>query len=1100
MRTSLALIGILLTISSVTFAAAGEPISVHSGYQSPKFCIPFTAVPPRLDGMIRDDQWLNALSVNALQTTEGLVSSRQTRVWMMWDADNLYIAMRSPLRPGERVLQATREPDRDNVKAVFDDSYEIWLNFGSRSPDGEIVFFQYLGNSAGAKYDVMFEPTVGNSRPGWESGWKPRNHITSDGKYWEMTVAIPRKSVYVNSPFTDGTEIHGLFVRDFKRPWEQNSIGGSGSFSVPETHCTFVLSKSAPAIHLLDIADVATKSFGLNLEAISQTNQAMKWSFESDGGVSKSGTLQLVKGILTPLNLGLNLDQPGKGYFRIKAQSEGGATTYLDWCSRREFGDMSATTQSIHDTDDQAELSLSFNPVKNYVRVQGDFINYGRKAEIKRYLAQVVDSRGKQLALKDLALDSLSYVNGILQLGDCPPGSYVAKLTCYDAEGKQILQKETPFVKMDASKEFPWWNTKAGNIDKVIAPWTPMRHTGPAIDVWGRTMTIGAAGLPSQISTQGLDILASPMSLVADTDQGNITASGESPQTESDTDHRVVTHSDSAIADMKVLTRTTTEFDGMYKVQMTLTPAKPLSVKSLKVVIPIKPEFANYIHACGEGIRYGFSYGYVPKDKTGQLWSSKQVDGQPMLVGSFIPYVWVGNEHGGLCWFADSDEGWTPSDAVPAIELRRDSSNSVNLVLNLVSTETMLDTPRTITFAFEATPVKPIRQGWRMDTWSTADSFKDFCRVEPKGGHLIWNALPFTLDTEACKKMVEERHQMDDNYNFGVSNKYHANAVPYFENNGIDKNFAPAVGYFGDQWRARVSDSQCYDKTLSDFIIYNLGKWCKETGIDGWYVDNVRPVADDNIDAGRGYRLPDGRIQPSYQMFDTREFFLRVRAVFAENGKSGKFVLHMTNHMIMPWIGAADLALDGEDHVTFPEMGKDFIDFWSLERMRLDYPEQSGVGVTFLQEYQGKWDHTDLKRVIRAYTAMTILNDVLPGANPNGDNQEVWRGRDRFGVQDAEVRFVPYWDKNNGIAVDGPNIYASSWRKPHSVLIAVVDTGEAAPVTVHLDLDKLGAKDSTTAMDADTGEPIDIKPDGSVKVQVNRHDYRQLIVQSAAGK
>jgi hypothetical protein len=168
--------------------------------------------------------------------------------------------------------------------------------------------------------------------------------------------------------------------------------------------------------------------------------------------------------------------------------------------------------------------------------------------------------------------------------------------------------------------------------------------------------------------------------------------------------------------------------------------------------------------------------------------------------------------------------------------------------------------------------------------------------------------------------------------------------------------------------------------------------------------------------------------------------------------------------------------------------------------MRLDYPEQSGVGVTFLQEYQGKWDHTDLKRVIRAYTAMTILNDVLPGANPNGDNQEVWRGRDRFGVQDAEVRFVPYWDKNNGIAVDGPNIYASSWRKPHSVLIAVVDTGEAAPVTVHLDLDKLGAKDSTTAMDADTGEPIDIKPDGSVKVQVNRHDYRQLIVQSAAGK
>ena len=619
-------------------------------------------------------------------------------------------------------------------------------------------------------------------------------------------------------------------------------------------------------------------------------------------------------------------------------------------------------------------------------------------------------------------------------------------------------------------------------------------HHDAQIDVWGRSMQIGPAGLMAQVKTQGQDILAGAMSLVANDDQP---ASAAALQAVSDAPNRVIVNANSALGEINVASRVTTEFDGLYKVQMTLTPHQATSVKSLKLIVPLKPEFAQYFHACGEGIRYGFSYGDLPSDKTGQLWSSKEVDGQPMLVGSFIPYVWIGNDKGGLCWFADSDEGWSPDDKVPAIEIRRDASDHVDLVFNLIASPTTIDKPRTITFAFEATPVKPLQSGWRMDTWSTGDSFKDWCRVEPKGGHLIWNALPFTLDAAACKKMVDERHQQTSSYNFGID-KYHPNAVPYFENNGIDKKFAPAMDYFGEQWHARVSDSLCYDKTLSDFIVWNLGEWTKQTGIDGWYVDNVRPVACDNIEAGRGYRLPDGRIQPSYPMFATREFFLRVRAVFAENGKSGKFVLHMTNHMILPWLGACDLALDGEDHVTFPEMGKDFIDFWSPARMRLDYPGQGGVAVTFLQEYQGNWQPAPLKKAIRAYTAMSILNDVLPGANPNGHNQDVWRGRDRFGIEKDDVTFIPYWDKTSGVSCEGDTVLASTWRRPGAVLLAIVNRGDATTASPwsHFDAEKLGlpSVDHCKLIDADTGASLGALEDGAVHVPVERHDYRQVMI------
>jgi hypothetical protein len=1086
-----AVVGAFFALLVVTSAALAD---VHADYSTPTFTVPFAAHPPTIDGTIRDEEWKDALSVNALQTTDGNVGSRPTTFYMLWDADNIYIAMRSPLRPGERVMQAQREIGRDNEKTVFDDAYEIFLDFGTRSPDGEIVFFQYLGNVAGAKYDVMFEPTVGNSRPGWESGWKPRNRITPDGKYWEMDVAIPRKSVYQDEPLAEGKVIRGLLIRDFKRPWEQNNVGGSGSFSAPDSHCKFVLSKSAPAIHLLDVADVANQTLGASLSC-DGGQQPLKWTFTSDGGASQSGDLP-VDG--KPAGPGLDADRPGDGYYRIKVTSSDEKTTWLDWCSRRKFGDMSATTQSVVDAGDQANLNLTFNPVFNYVRVEGDFINYDHRGDIKRFEAAIVDDSGNSLAQQALKLDSLSYVHGLLKLGDAPAGSYSAELVGYDANDKEVFRKTTPFEKKDLAKEYPWWNTTVGNIERVIAPWTAMKRQGNKIGVWGRTMQVGAAGLPAQISSQGMDLLAEPIRLVAETSSGTISAV-DSSATKCDTarDYRVAFSSAGKLGDgITVASQVTSESDGMYKIQLTLTPTQATDVRSLKVIVPVKPEFAEYSNACGEGIRYGFSYGYLDKDKRGVLWDSKQVDGQPMLVGSFIPYVWLGNDKAGLCWFADGDAGWSPSDKTPAIEIRRDAEDHVDLVLNLISEPETLTAPRTITFAFEATPVKPLRDGWRMETWSTADSFQDFCRVEPRGGHLIWNALPFTLDPTASKQMVEQRQHMDMGYEFGfVSPKYHANAVPYFENNGIDKNFAPASDYFSDQWHARVSDSLCFSKSLTDFIVWNLSNWCQQTGIDGWYVDNVRPVACDNIDAGRGYRLPDGRIQPTYQMFDTRIHFLRVRAAFADLGKSGKFVLHMTNHMIMPWIGAADLALDGEDHVTFPEMNKDFIDFWSPTRLRLDYWRQSGTAVTFLQEYQGNWQTPDLDRVMRAYTAMTILNDVLPGANPNGHNPAVWRGRNRFGIDTADVTFHPYWEKNSGIAYSGDGIYAASWRKPGAVLIAVVNTATTKnAVALQIDKGTLGLSGVASAVDADTGEAMAMQADGSIVVPVERHDYRQVMI------
>ena len=178
--------------------------------------------------------------------------------------------------------------------------------------------------------------------------------------------------------------------------------------------------------------------------------------------------------------------------------------------------------------------------------------------------------------------------------------------------------------------------------------------------------------------------------------------------------------------------------------------------------------------------------------------------------------------------------------------------------------------------------------------------------------------------------------------------------------------------------------------------------------------------------------------------------------------------------------------------MTFPEMGKDFMDFWKPDRMRLDYAKPNGVFVTFLQEYQGKWSQEDIHRVMRAYTGTCLLDDVLPGANPNGNNQAVWQGRDRFGIQSDDVTFVPGWDKSIGLSSDDTNVHFAEWKKPGLMLIAVVNRGEATEAVVHVD-EKLGA---SSAIDAESGEPVAMSSDGVIHLQINRHDYRQIILQT----
>jgi len=1052
---------------------------------------PYAWRKPTIDGTVTDAEWQGAVSVNALQTPNKLISPRQTRFWVMWDEDNLYVAMRSPMRPGERVLQALRRTDKD-INVVFDDSYEIWVDLGTKSPDGQPVLFQYLANFAGARYDVMHEPAVGNSRLGWTSGWNVHNRLTPDRKAWEMEAAIPRRSMYKDVQFTDGTVIACLLARDYKRPWEQNSFEGTGSFSVPDTYTRLVLSKNAPAIHLLRVADPQTRTFGLELAAFGRETTKLAWSYESDSGVRKTGTFDVPKEkISTAPGAAVDFESvPEKGQnagsFRIRVTSADGKTTYLDWAATRQFGDLSALALGQPDSDDRIGVNMMLNPVDDYVRVVGDFIDYDNRDQVERCSVVVRNAAGKTMAQADYKIDGLSYARGILQMPGLPEGRYTAKLIAMGKNGATLREASSEFEKSDPAVKYKWWNTKVGNIEKVIPPWTPVKVSQNSIGVWGRTMTVGAGGLPSQVVSQGRKLLTGPTVLRAELSNGKTAeAEGNATRIISAADYRAVADSRSTLANLDVDSRVIAEFDGMYKVELTLTPKGRVDVKSLKVVMPLDASVADYVYGKGDGIRYGFDMRFLPKDKEGVIWDCRRVDSQPMLVGSFIPYVWVGNPFVGFCCFADTVKGWVPNNKTAAIERVR-NAKSVDLVFNLISEQYTIDAPRTIVFAFQASPAKALSGSWRTNRWWCGNTFPwggGSWAYPDNSGDCIWQSRPNTVNAELCRRKADEVHRSG-----GL-------VVPYFEYNTMADQ--GEQWYFDEAWKSS-SGPLWYGKSLTDYIVWNLDGWIKSCDIDGWYLDNVRPVYCDNIDAGRGYRLPDGRVQPEFNMFIMRDFFLRLRAIWYENGKEPVIVNHMTNNMILPWNAAVDVAYDGEHHVIYPEMGKDFMDFWSLERLRTIVPGTWGVNVNFMHEYQGQWTSEAKHRAMRAYDGAVLMHDALPTGNssPDADQRAVLAARESFGIGDADVSFIGYWQKGSGLACPTKDMYLAGWLKPGKLLVAVVNWGERADADVHLDLRTLGLPAACKAWDAE--QPTDhiaVTDDGKLTVPVERHNFRLIVVE-----
>jgi hypothetical protein len=314
-------------------------------------------------------------------------------------------------------------------------------------------------------------------------------------------------------------------------------------------------------------------------------------------------------------------------------------------------------------------------------------------------------------------------------------------------------------------KRFPWENNQLGRDRIILPPFTPLtvEQTPPAVACVLRRHVLDGTGLWKQVSSEGRELLASPMRLEVDSGGKTYIADG-GPVTFGETAADRVRGTTSWNAG-PVRGRTDFEFDydGMAKVSLQL-PSSGAAVDAMRLVIPMKTAETWLMHPVTDLLRFHYA-GRIPNgkgrlwdyggtlrevrytdsgepDADGRVWDSRQV-GRWQLPGPFVPYIWIGGPERGLCWFAENDRDWSLAPERPALEIRR-QGETTSLVVHLVTRPLVLSRRRTMVFGLMATPAKPMpdrpvsfRRWWFGPPGETS---KDVVGVGCMGACYYWGA------------------------------------------------------------------------------------------------------------------------------------------------------------------------------------------------------------------------------------------------------------------------------------------------------------------------------------------------------------------------
>jgi len=678
---------------------------------------------------------------------------------------------------------------------------------------------------------------------------------------------------------------------------------------------------------------------------------------------------------------------------------------------------------------------------------------------------------------------------------DLPPGPYLLVV--------QVLDQQRPLTSVAEPVNViatpSWVHSDAGRSDRVLPPYRPLQTTsgdeGVVVESVNHRYRFAKHPIVSAIRAGGHDILAAPPTLTVRADGEDQPASPAPPTVEQAGQARVAIEQRMTAPGVRLRARSTIEYDGFIKVELTAEAQRDTTLERLVLTVPLKAEHARYVNTW-------------PTTHSGAFDEDLRFEFRPILNV-------LGND-GGLSWIAESDRHWRPASSPNAIELLREDK-VVHLRFNLVAEPIALREGEAVRYVFglQGLPVKPREAP---DAWDYR-----VVRIDPYGREFKWpqrmidqrNAIehyvhggargalvlrPWTVFAYPTPIGEEQRFRelMQACHREGLQ------AIPYFGGFLISER-APEFAAFKNDFRKMppqpfriihnrvpgLDGQMCYHAcpkgAWQPFLCDGAVRLIEDHDADGVYLDSAtmpHPCA--NLAHGCGYERADGAVAPTYPVFATRTLIKRLYTIVKTRKPDGHVDVHPYDGLMPPALSFATVTWSGEH--LYPPKPEHIFDVLPLDRFRAELMNRNlGLNMDLLYYKIGDYD---------AAAGLGFLHDIPTRSEKDHTfavESAIWKLRKSVGGDAAT--WHPYWEGGGGVMVTPEKVYASAYRHPERGALIVLFNGRREPVTARVTapwsgaatLHRLHSRDGSRQRPIEPRDgryPVDLEVEGWAAIRI----------------
>lgn len=1127
-------------LASLTLAALTLSAPLAAEMVRPEVALPLMAVAPTIDGTISEDEWAGA------SRHEGMYSRRLQRLgdrfvtfWTGADAANLYLAIDSEIPPDGLLTRAVPDGDRDITAATRDSTIELVIHPHLGQTAGDRRYFHIITNDRGAMYDRSLDE--GNPQNPVDAKWRLKNHRFATGRHegrWHVELAIPFAEIGATE--ADLSHPWGLRVgRNYHRPgdqqcWEHMGVAYTDvptmpriSFrqDAPVVRVMSLRGEGAPRIELA-VANPGARPLPVAAFISDTWHSNPPDEFEQTLTVAPGGEERLVfeprhggpEGTHHTLIRVTGADAADVHYLREFIWALEQPPVDERWTVLREDRRAVALQYAVYPYHNRALARVDINALASRDNATGVAVSFARKGA------------DAPLASADLQFEGYT-ARTVLELPELTAGTY---------EVRARLQGEgvptDPIVQQYERIVFDWEHNDLGKSNLIVPPFTPIEVEGATVSTILREHQIGGSGVLEQVVSDGTPLLSAPMRWRVWSDGEELAVVPGGPARAETQGYRAQSEGGFTAGPLTATVRSEWDYDGMAKTFLTLGEAAGGSIDRLSLEIPLDDSLCGYMHACGDGLRFNYA-GFAPEGE-GAIWDSSEANVRD-IIGTFYPYIWLGDGEKGLAWFADSDRGWSLDDETPTVQLERNGGTML-LRVNFVTKPTALDGEREIVFGLQATPAKPMPRepaNWRR--WIPANfegiEMQPFRIMgsNPYYGCLRFDFYPLGRDYSIYDAFSQAREDGVFNEQFVNQwmEKYKAYGIEpgserweYYERHiragmrtatGVPRAdgwlWTPytnprGIGFHLEEWPVFQDEwirAQFHERSTAGSIGYDVdpGESFRDAAVwyyremlrcfDGIYWDNIYMAANTDIIAGDAWVDENGRVHPSMGLWNMRELIRRTAVFLNEQGRTAYAnVPHMTNTCIVPILSFATVNLDWEW-----QYGKrDFQDRFTpdlavaetIGRSCGNIPMILGGGHTPPDDPVYEW-------MQRTRLGVCLVHEIRPWDYRPDWHWEMMRRLYEFGYGSDECRVFNYWQKDFPLAIRGADARGIVLVSGDRAICVATDYGEGGECALTLDLTALGLPATVRPTDFETGEALTGPAPGTASFPLKKHDFRAVL-------